>query len=149
MFVSALKGNPGGPKGRCRTAALSAEEARQRVLTQGVALTKDGRRTIVCGIEALYHQLLAKALNGDVRAATLLLKGGPAHETRLRRFRRIPIHDLVAPAPTRGDAPQHRRPSLGPAAVQVLTRAIFETQTVLAAKKVAGAGFRLRQVRPI
>jgi hypothetical protein len=78
------KGNPGRPKGRCRTAALSAEEARQRVLTQGVALTKDGRRTIVCGIEALYQQLLAKALNGDVQAATLLLKGGPANENEAK-----------------------------------------------------------------
>src|SRR4051794_15601217 len=69
------KGNPGKPKGSRRNAGMTTEEARRRVLTQGVALTKDGRRTIVCGLEALYQQLFAKALAGDVRAATLLLKG--------------------------------------------------------------------------
>ena len=68
------KGNPGRPKGRLRAGALSAEQARQKVLAQGVALTKDGQRTIVYGIEALYQQVFAKALNGDMRAVTLLLK---------------------------------------------------------------------------
>src|SRR3954465_12409756 len=77
------KGNPGRSKGRPRAGALSAEQARQKVLAQGVALTKDGRRTIVYGIEALYQQVFAKALNGDMRAATLLLKA-PANENEAR-----------------------------------------------------------------
>ena len=90
------KGNPGRPKGSRQNAALTAEEARQRVLAQGVALTKDGRRTIVCGIEALYQQVFAKALNGDMRAATLLLKGA-ANENEAKAIMSNSDIDTEAP----------------------------------------------------
>ena len=67
------KGNPGRRK-RQKPAALDQEAARQHVLSQEIALTRDGRRTAVRANVAVYEVLLGMSLNRDVQAARLLLR---------------------------------------------------------------------------
>ena len=67
------KGNPGRRK-RQKPAALDQEAARQHVLTQEIAVMRDGRRTTVQANVAIYQKLLGMALTNDVPAARLLLR---------------------------------------------------------------------------
>jgi hypothetical protein len=67
------KGNPGRRK-RQKPAALDQEAARQHVLTQEIAVMRDGRRTTVQANVAVYQKLLGMALTNDVQAARLLLR---------------------------------------------------------------------------
>src|SRR3954447_17818442 len=67
------KGNPGRRK-RQKPTALDQEAARQHVLTQEIAVMRDGRRTTVQANVAVYQKLLGMALTDDVQAARLLLR---------------------------------------------------------------------------
>lgn len=67
------KGISGNPKGRPKK-EFTLEDARKRVLEQDIPITQAGKRVVISGYEALWRKLFAKAMEGDTRAAALILR---------------------------------------------------------------------------
>lgn len=69
------KGRSGNPSGRRKgDAKLTAQDIRERVLSQPVPMTIGGRRVKVTARQAIYQKLLAMSFEGQLRAISILLK---------------------------------------------------------------------------
>jgi hypothetical protein len=73
------KGKCPNPNGRPRK-GTSRKEIRERVLSETIAITRNGRKVFVTVYEAMLLQLRGMALGRDLRAMALLMKVELANE---------------------------------------------------------------------
>ncbi len=79
------KGRSGNPSGKAKQPKpVSQEDAREAVLSQSLTMTLQGKRVTVTARQALYQKLLAMGLEGNLRAAALLLKLDAQNENRTK-----------------------------------------------------------------